>query len=207
MKRVPAALAALALPAVVTALSAQAPRPVSSAPRPAASHAATAAPAAANNEAIQTYCVGCHNDRSKAGGLSLATFDVAKADAHADVAEKVVRKLRTGMMPPRGASRKLEAPARDALATALETTLDRHAALNRNPGRRSFQRLNRAEYAAAVRTLVGLDIDVSQYLPADTISASTATPLPESSPPALSSTTPESPSTTPSAWTREGRRP
>ena len=172
MKRVPAALAALALPAVVTALSAQAPRPVSSAPRPAASHAATAPSAAANNEAIQTYCVGCHNDRSKAGGLSLATFDVAKADAHADVAEKVVRKLRTGMMPPRGASRKLEAPARDALATALETTLDRHAALNRNPGRRSFQRLNRAEYAAAVRTLVGLDIDVSQYLPADTISAS-----------------------------------
>ncbi len=172
MKRVPAALAALALPAVVTALSAQAPRPVSSAPRPAASHAATAPSAAANNEAIQTYCVGCHNDRSKAGGLTLAGFDVAKADAHADVAEKVVRKLRTGMMPPRGASRKLEAPARDALATALETTLDRHAALNRNPGRRSFQRLNRAEYAAAVRTLVGLDIDVSQYLPADTISAS-----------------------------------
>ena len=172
MKRVPAALAALALPAVVTALSAQAPGPVSSAPRPAASHAATAPSAAANNEAIQTYCVGCHNDRSKAGGLTLAGFDVAKADAHADVAEKVVRKLRTGMMPPRGASRKLEAPARDALATALETTLDRHAALNRNPGRRSFQRLNRAEYAAAVRTLVGLDIDVSQYLPADTISAS-----------------------------------
>ncbi|MCC6991806.1 MAG: DUF1592 domain-containing protein, partial [Acidobacteria bacterium] len=172
MKRVPAALAALALPAVVTALSAQAPRPAATAPRPAASHAPVAPGSAANNETIQAYCVGCHNDRSKSGGLSLASFDVAKADAHADVAEKVVRKLRTGMMPPRGASKKLDAPARDALATALETTLDRSAALNRNPGRRSFQRLNRAEYVAAVRTLIGLDIDVSQYLPADTISAS-----------------------------------
>ena len=173
MKRVPAALVALALPAVVTALSAaQAVRPVATSPRPAASHAPAAPTSAANNETIQTYCVGCHNDRSKSGGLSLASFDVAKADAHADVAEKVVRKLRTGMMPPRGASKKLEAPARDALATVLETTLDRSAALNRNPGRRSFQRLNRAEYAAAVRTLIGLDIDVSQYLPADTIRAS-----------------------------------
>jgi mono/diheme cytochrome c family protein len=173
MKRVPAALAALAVPAVVTVLSAaQAPRPVATPPRPAASHAAAVPASAANNETVETYCVGCHNDRSKAGGLSLAGFDVTKADAHADVAEKVVRKLRTGMMPPRGASKKLEAPARDLLATALETTLDRGAALNRNPGRRSFQRLNRAEYAAAIRTLVGLDIDVSQYLPADTISAS-----------------------------------
>ena len=86
MKRVPAALAALALPAVVTALSAQAPRPVAPSPRPAASHAPAAPASAANNEAIQTYCVGCHNDRSKSGGLSLASFDVAKADAHADVA-------------------------------------------------------------------------------------------------------------------------
>ena len=96
MTRVPAALVALALPAVVTALSAaQAPRPVTPAPRPAASHAPVAATSASNNETIQTYCVGCHNDRSKSGGLSLAAFDVAKADAHADVAEKVVRKLRT----------------------------------------------------------------------------------------------------------------
>jgi hypothetical protein len=88
------------------------------------------------------------------------------------VAEKIVRKLRTGMMPPRAAPRKLDDSTRTELATALETTLDRAAVAHPNPGRRSFQRLNRAEYAAAVRAIFGLDIDVSSYLPADTISAS-----------------------------------
>ena len=106
------------------------------------------------------------------GELSLASFDVAKAGEHADVAEKIVRKLRTGMMPPREAARKPDAATRLALVTALETTLDAAAAAHANPGRRSFQRLNRAEYAAAIRSLFGLDIDVSTYLPADTISAS-----------------------------------
>jgi len=173
MTRVSVALAVLVLPASVAVLAAQAPKaPTAAAPKPAVSHASSAPVAASTNDTIQTYCVGCHNDRAKAGSLSLVGFDVAKAADHADVAEKVVRKLRTGMMPPRGASRKLDAPARAALATALETTLDRAAALNRNPGRRSFQRLNRAEYVAAVRALFDLDIDVSSYLPADTISAS-----------------------------------
>ena len=96
----------------------------------------------------------------------------SKAGEHAEVAEKIVRKLRTGMMPPREAARKPDAATRLALVTALETTLDAAATAHANPGRRSFQRLNRAEYAAAVRTLFGLDIDVSTYLPADTISAS-----------------------------------
>ena len=174
MNRSSVALAALVLPAAVAALSAQTPRAATPpAPRPAPSHAAApAAPVASLNATVQTYCVGCHNDRAKAGSLSLASFDVAQAASHADVAEKVVRKLRTGMMPPRNAAKKLEASARVALATELETRLDRAAALNVNPGRRSFQRLNRAEYAAAVRAVVGLDIDVSSYLPADTISAS-----------------------------------
>ena len=76
------------------------------------------------------------------------------------------------MMPPRGASRKPDADTRLALVTALETTLDAAAAAHANPGHRLFQRLNRAEYAAAVRSLFGLDIDVSTYLPSDTISAS-----------------------------------
>jgi hypothetical protein len=136
-------------------------------PAPQAAHAASTA-----NETIKTYCVGCHNDKVKRGELSLASFDVAKATDAADVAEKMVRKLRTGLMPPREAARKPDAATRMALVTALETTLDAAGIAHANPGRRAFQRLNRAEYAAAIRTLFGLDIDVSTYLPADTISAS-----------------------------------
>ncbi|MEZ5291999.1 MAG: DUF1592 domain-containing protein [Vicinamibacterales bacterium] len=173
MKNAPHVVAALLVPAAAIALSAaQAPRAAAGqAPRPASSHA-PATPAAASNEAIRTYCVGCHNDRAKAGDLSLASFDVAKAVDHAEVAEKVIRKLRTGMMPPRTASRKPDPATREALASYLETSLDKAAALSPNPGRRAFQRLNRAEYAAAIKAIVGLDIDVSTYLPADTISAS-----------------------------------
>src|SRR5438067_365432 len=132
---------------------------------------APASPQAAN-DVIKTFCVGCHNDKVHRGEMSLASFDVTRAGEHADIAEKMVRKLRTGLMPPREASRKPDAATRGALVTALEATLDAAAAANPNPGRRSFQRLNRAEYAAAIRALLGLDIDVSTYLPADTISAS-----------------------------------
>jgi hypothetical protein len=124
------------------------------------------------NDTIRTYCVGCHNDKVKRGELSLASFDVLHASEQAEVAEKMIRKLRLGMMPPKEASRKPDAATRLALVTALETTLDAGATAGANPGRRSFQRLNRAEYAAAVRALLGLNIDVSTYLPADTISAS-----------------------------------
>jgi hypothetical protein len=150
-----------------------------SAPQRAETRAArqtSTAPAAisspAPNETIKTFCIGCHNDRVRRGELSLASFDVAKAGEHADVAEKIVRKLRTGLMPPKEATRKPDAATRMALVTALESTLDAAATAHANPGRRAFQRLNRAEYAAAIRTLFGLDIDVSTYLPADTISAS-----------------------------------
>jgi hypothetical protein len=125
----------------------------------------------AQNEAIQRFCGTCHNDTLKRGELSLAAFDAARAGERADLSEKMVRKLRTGMMPPK-TSRQPDIATRAALVAALETTLDKAASARPNPGRRVFQRLNRAEYAAAVRTLVGLDIDVSTYLPADTISAS-----------------------------------
>jgi cytochrome c553 len=123
----------------------------------------------AQNEAIQRFCGNCHNNDLKKGEMSLDGFDVARAAERPEVAEKMVRKLRAGMMPPR-TSRQPDAATRMALVTALETTLDA-AAKTPNPGRRSFQRLNRAEYAAAVRSLFGLDIDVNSFLPADTISA------------------------------------
>ena len=112
----------------------------------------------ADSAVVKQYCVTCHNDRAKTGGLSLAAFDVPAAASQAPVAERVIRKLRAGMMPPPGARRPDEATLR-ALAEALEATVDRAAALNPNAGWRPFQRLNRSEYARAVRDLVAVDVD------------------------------------------------
>ncbi|HEY6214950.1 MAG TPA: DUF1592 domain-containing protein, partial [Vicinamibacterales bacterium] len=106
----------------------------------------------------------------KSGQLSLAHFDAAHAVEHADVAEAVIKKLRAGMMPPPGV-RRPDAPTIASLVSALETRIDAAAALNPNPGWRPFQRLNRAEYARAVRDLLGIDVDLSAYLPPDTISS------------------------------------
>ena len=135
-----------------------------------AKSATPSSPAALSNEIIDEYCLVCHDDRKKTGGLTLASFDVATADQHAELAEKIVAKLSVGLMPPARAPQP-DAATRIALITALETRLDA-AAAQPNPGRRMLQRLNRAEYAAAIRSLLGLEIDADAYLPADTISAS-----------------------------------
>jgi hypothetical protein len=118
---------------------------------------------------VKQYCATCHSDRGKAGGLSLASFDAAQLLDHTDVAEKMIRKLRTGMMPPAGAKRPDDATLQQ-LAASFESRIDRAAALNPNPGHRPFQRINRAEYAHAVRDLLSIDVDVTSLLPADTIS-------------------------------------
>ena len=118
---------------------------------------------------VKQYCAGCHSEKGKAGGLSLASFDIANAVEHAAVSEKMIRKLRAGMMPPAGARRPDE-KLLAALADDLETRIDAAAALHPNPGWRPFQRLNRAEYEHAVKDLLGLDVDVSAFLPPDTIS-------------------------------------
>jgi mono/diheme cytochrome c family protein len=144
-------------------------RPAPAAPTPAPAHTAATLPVADQNALFKQYCVTCHSDRGKAGGLTLASFDAAGAVERAEVSEKIIRKLRAGMMPPAGA-RRPEGSALADLATALEAKIDQAAALNPNPGRRPFQRLNRAEYSAAVRDLLGLDVDVEAYLPPDTIS-------------------------------------
>jgi len=126
-------------------------------------------PAPTAREVIENYCLQCHDNDKQKGDLTLEAFDPAKADSHAEVAEKIVRKLRAGMMPPPGAER----PSDDALAafaTTLEMKLDAAAEAKPNPGRRTFQRLNRAEYAQAIKDLLGLDVDVEAFLPADTIS-------------------------------------
>jgi Protein of unknown function (DUF1592)/Protein of unknown function (DUF1588)/Protein of unknown function (DUF1585)/Protein of unknown function (DUF1587)/Protein of unknown function (DUF1595) len=119
---------------------------------------------------VRQYCAGCHSERGKAGGLSLATFEATSAAQHGEVTEKMIRKLRAGMMPPPGA-RRPDADALLALAASLETRVDTAAAAAPNPGRRSFQRLNRVEYARAVRDLLALDIDVNGLLPPDSISS------------------------------------
>jgi hypothetical protein len=118
---------------------------------------------------IKQYCVTCHNDRAKAGEMSLTSYDVTHAADHAALTEKMIRKLRVGMMPPAGARR----PAPEvlsALVEALESRMDAAAAKLPNPGWRPFQRLNRAEYGRAVKNLLDVDVDVSALLPADTIS-------------------------------------
>jgi hypothetical protein len=139
------------------------------APRMVTAHASDTLPADVQTGMVKQYCASCHSERGKAGGLSLASFDAAQSAEHAAVSEKMIRKLRAGMMPPAGAKR----PDGDGLmqlASALESRIDRAAALNPNPGYRPFQRTNRAEYARAVRDLLGIDVDVNSFLPPDTIS-------------------------------------
>jgi Protein of unknown function (DUF1592)/Protein of unknown function (DUF1588)/Protein of unknown function (DUF1585)/Protein of unknown function (DUF1595)/Protein of unknown function (DUF1587) len=125
-----------------------------------------------HNAVIRQYCVTCHNDKRKDDvmGLSLQTFDIAKAADSAATAEKMILKLQAGMMPPPGA-RRPDPSAHLALIGALETTVDRAAAARPNPGRRTFPRLNRAEYARAIRELLALDVDAGKWLPLDTMSA------------------------------------
>ena len=119
---------------------------------------------------INQYCTTCHNQRSKTGNLELDTKDLAHLEKDVVAWEAVVRKLRTGMMPPKNAGRPDRATL-DGLAAWLETGLDREAALHPNPGSPSVQRMNRNEYANAIRDLLDLEVDVSAMLPGDSTSA------------------------------------
>jgi len=119
---------------------------------------------------VSTYCVTCHNDRLKTGGLALDRPELADVAAQADVWEKVIRKVRTGMMPPAGVPRP-NAEERGALLSSLVSTLDEAARVKPNPGRPLVHRLNRAEYANAVRDLLALEVDASALLPPDDSSA------------------------------------
>ena len=132
--------------------------------------AAAEVSAATLTEVVRQYCQVCHNDVMMTGNLSLTGFDVEAAPEAAETAERMIRKLRAGMMPPPGMPR----PSADtllALVETLETSIDQVAARNPNPGNRTFQRLNRAEYEQSIKDLLGLEIDAAQYLPLDTKSA------------------------------------
>ncbi len=116
---------------------------------------------------INRYCVSCHNDKSKTGGLALDQLDLSNIARHAEVWEKVARKLRGGVMPPPGRPRPDRA-AYEGLLSWVETELDRAASLNPNPGRKqTFHRLNRVEYGNAIRDLLAVEVDIASMLPAD----------------------------------------
>jgi mono/diheme cytochrome c family protein len=123
--------------------------------------------ASASQQALlTTYCITCHNDRLKTGGFSLDKLDIQRVAENAETWEKVVRKLRAGMMPPSG-SRRPDRATIDAFAASIETALDRAADSKPNSGTRALARLNRTEYDNAVRDLIDLEIDTSLLFPGD----------------------------------------
>jgi len=115
---------------------------------------------------LDQYCVTCHNETARTAELLLDQADLDKIGQQPEVWEKVVKKLRSGAMPPAGMPRPDQATY-DSLALYLETALDRAAAAHPNPGRPVLHRLNRVEYTHAVRDLLALDIDGNTLLPAD----------------------------------------
>lgn len=140
----------------------ESPAPLASAQTPAAS-----ASAQQTREAMDRYCVACHNDSLKTAGLSLDHVDVANVAENQALLEKVVTKLRTGTMPPPNIPGPTGAERQDMIAS-LETSLDAVAAANPNPGRtETLRRLNRSEYQNAIRDLLALEIDATTLLPPD----------------------------------------
>lgn len=115
---------------------------------------------------INQYCVTCHNSRLRTGGLALDRLDLNRVAPDAETWEKVARKLRAGMMPPAGAPRP-DRKTLDALEASVEGQLDRAAAAHPNPGRAPLHRMNRDEYANAIRDLLGVEVDATTLLPAD----------------------------------------
>ena len=150
------AAAGLLLAWTVTGQSSQAGRPISTPVGETPEQSASAV--------VEQYCVGCHNDRTRTGGLSLQGRRLQAADA--EVWEKVARKVGAGQMPPAGVPRP-QAPVLDRFVATVESALDEFAAARPNPGPAVLHRLNRAEYANAVRDLLALDIDPAKLLPAD----------------------------------------
>lgn len=123
-------------------------------------------PAASDQQFVSRYCQVCHNDRLKTGGLSLQQMDPSQVSRSPETWEKVVRKLRAGMMPPAGMPRP-ERASIDTFVSRVESSLDKYAAQHPNPGTLGLHRLNRAEYANAIRDLLALNVDVSTLLPSD----------------------------------------
>jgi hypothetical protein len=134
--------------------------------RPPAPGPAAPVTASAQRALLDQYCVTCHNDKLKTANLSLEKLDLATAGDHPELWEKVIRKLRAGVMPPPGMRRPPIAEY-EGLRDWLETAMDRKAAANPNPGSLVLHRLNRTEYANVIRDLLDIEVDAAAYLPSD----------------------------------------
>lgn len=115
---------------------------------------------------LTQYCLTCHNERAKTGGLSLEQTDIDHPETNPEVWERVIRKLRAGMMPPTGALRP-DPATYQAFRHALEDSIDRAAKADPNPGATPLHRMNRTEYANAIRDLLSIEVDPSTILPPD----------------------------------------
>ena len=143
---------------------------LSAAPQQADKPASAAGPAVNPNKALVTrYCATCHNQKLRTAKLALDVLDLTHPEKDALTWERAIRKLRGGMMPPPGAP-KPPLEAVNSFATYLEDSLDKASAANLNPGSVRVHRLNRAEYANAMRDLFGIEVDAAPLLPTDDIS-------------------------------------
>jgi mono/diheme cytochrome c family protein len=142
-------------------------RAQSAPPSPANAQAAGATPLASKRALIEQYCLGCHSDRVRSGGLALSQLNLDAVGQSAEIAEKVIRKLRGGLMPPAGVRRPDRQSAADFVSW-LENEIDTRAT-DSHPGRVALRRLNRREYGNAVRDLLGLNINAKTLLPDDNV--------------------------------------
>jgi cytochrome c5 len=144
--------------------AAPAVRPATTVQQPAAAPASPAPDLSKQRAVLDQYCVVCHNQKLKTANLLLDQVDLAHFADHPDLGEKIVRKLRAGMMPPTGMPRP-DPTTREALITWMEQQLDSHATTNLVPP--GIHRLNRVEYNNTIRDLLGLEVDASKFLPSD----------------------------------------
>lgn len=170
---------ACAVPVSMLLVSGQSPKPAAT-PRPVAAQKAAvpvaAKPAAASTrsqatvdtseqrELIDTYCVTCHNSKTKTAGLAFDQLDLAHLGDHAEIAERMIRRIRAGLMPPTGMPRPDRA-ASENLVTWMEKQIDQ-ASTNPLPAP-GLHRLNRTEYTNAIRDVLALEVDATKFLPAD----------------------------------------
>src|SRR5262249_7944189 len=135
-----------------------------------ANQAAGLMPLEEQNALVREYCSGCHNGSVKSGGMTLTTLELAHLDVNPELAEKVLRKLKTGLMPPSTVTKRPDGQTVKAFVTTLETQMDKLAVLRPNPGSRPFQRLTRTEYTRSIHDLLGIDVDIESLLPPDSLS-------------------------------------
>ena len=126
--------------------------------------------AAVQTTLLQTICIQCHTDQRKPGGVTFEHVSMDDIAGQPELAERMIAKLRAGMMPPASAPKRADEGSLHAFVVSLENRIDEAARAQPQHGSRPSQRLNRAEYARSIRAMLGLDVDVTQWLPPDTMS-------------------------------------